>query len=80
MITHRIIQSEVEELKRILTEKDLMIPSFWSCIWPGLTCMLWFLLSSYFSYWLSDYASGIDKITVMVFAGAMGFFFHRSDS
>ncbi|POT79901.1 hypothetical protein C3417_33380 [Klebsiella oxytoca] len=52
MITHQIIQSEVEELKRILTEKDLMIPSFWSCIWPGLTCMLWFLLSSYFSYWL----------------------------
>ncbi|GHS68562.1 hypothetical protein KPTHUN262_53660 [Klebsiella pneumoniae] len=24
MITHQIIQSEVEELKRILTEKDLM--------------------------------------------------------
>ncbi|HHC2877626.1 TPA: hypothetical protein ACN7Z1_004653 [Klebsiella pneumoniae] len=75
MLTHQIIQSEVEELKRILTERDLTIPSFWSCIWPGLACMLWFLLSSYFPYWLSDYASGIDKITVTVFAGAMGFFF-----
>ncbi len=74
MLTHQIIQGEIDELKLVLTEKDLMIPSFWSCIWPGLTCMLWFLLSSYFSYWLSDYASGIDKITVMVFAGAMGFF------
>jgi hypothetical protein len=44
------------------------------CIWPGLVCMLWFLLSSYLSYWLSDYASGLERIAAMVFAGAMGFF------
>lgn len=74
MLTHKIIQSEIEELKQILVHKDLEIPSFWRCIWPGLVCMVWFLLSSYLSYWLSDYASGLEKIAVMVFAGAIGVF------
>lgn len=74
MLTHKIIQSEIEELKQILAHKDLEIPSFWRCIWPGLVCMLWFLLSSYLSYWLSDYASGLERIIAMVFAGAIGFF------
>lgn len=74
MLTHKIIQSEIEELKHVLTHQELEIPSFWHCIWPGLVCMLWFLLSSYLSYWLSDYASGLEKITAMVFSGAMGFF------
>ncbi|HDS6410578.1 TPA: hypothetical protein QHZ98_003371 [Klebsiella oxytoca] len=74
MLTHQIIQSEIEELKQILAHQDLEIPSFWRCIWPGLVCMLWFLLTSYLSYWLSDYASGLERIAAMVFAGAMGFF------
>ncbi|VDB01333.1 hypothetical protein BANRA_05083 [Klebsiella pneumoniae] len=42
MLTHQIIQGEIDELKLVLTEKDLTIPSFWSCIWPGLTFMFWF--------------------------------------
>lgn len=74
MLTHKIIQSEIDELKQILVHKDLEIPSFWRCIWPGLVCMVWFLLSSYLSYWLSDYASGLEKIAAMVFAGAIGVF------
>ncbi len=36
MLTHQIIQGEIDELKLVLTEKDLTIPSFWSCIWPWL--------------------------------------------
>lgn len=74
MLTHQIIQSEIEELKNTLAQKDLEIPSFWHCVWPGLVCMLWFLSSSYFSYWLSDYATGLDRIASMVFAGAIGVF------
>ncbi|WP_256994080.1 hypothetical protein [Klebsiella pneumoniae] len=74
MLTHQIIQSEVEELKQLLTERDLTIPSFWSCVWPGLLCMLWFLLSSYFSYGISDFSTSMDKLGAMVFAGAMGVF------
>lgn len=74
MLTHQIIQSEIEELKQILTHKDLTIPTFWNCIWPGLICMLWFLLSSYFSYWQNDLTSALDKMAAMVFAVAMSFF------
>ncbi|QLS23702.1 hypothetical protein [Klebsiella michiganensis] len=74
MLTHQIIQSEIEELKQILTHKDLTIPSFWSCIWPGMICMVWFLLSSYLSYGISDFATGLDRIASMVFAGAVGVF------
>lgn len=74
MLTHQIIQSEAEELKQLLTERDLTIPSFWSCVWPGLLCMLWFLLSSYFSYGISDFSTSMDKLGAMVFAGAMGVF------
>ncbi|WP_276086032.1 hypothetical protein [Klebsiella quasipneumoniae] len=74
MLTHQIIQSEVEELKQLLTERDLTIPSFWSCVWPGRLCTLWFLLSSYFSYGISDFSTSMDKLANMVFAGAMGVF------
>lgn len=74
MLTHQIIRVEIEELKRLLIHGDLEIPSFWRCIWPGLILMPWFLLSSYFSYWQSDYVSGLDKITAMAFSGVMSFF------
>lgn len=74
MLTHKIIQGEIEELKQILAHQDLEIPPFWRCIWPGLVCMLWFLLSSYLSYWSSDFATGLDKIASMVFAGGVGVF------
>lgn len=74
MLTHQIIQSEIEELKQILTHKDLTIPSFWRCIWPGLLCMLWFLLSSYLSYWQNDFAFALDKIAAMVFAFVVSVF------
>lgn len=74
MLTHQIIQGEIDELKLVLTEKDLTIPSFWSCIWPGLTFMFWFLLSSYFSYGISDFSTGLDRISSMVFAAVVGIF------
>ena len=74
MLTHQIIQGEIDELKLVLTEKDLTIPSFWNCIWPGLTFMFWFLLSSYFSYGISDFSTGLDRISSMVFAAVVGIF------
>lgn len=74
MLTHRIIQGEIEELKQILAHKDLEIPPFWHCVWPGLVCMLWFLSSSYFSYWQNEYATALDKMAAMIFALAMSVF------
>lgn len=44
MITNKIIQQETEELKQILKQGDLEIPTMWTCIWPGLGITLWLLL------------------------------------
>ena len=44
MITNKIIQQETEELKQILKQGDLEIPSMWTCVWPGLGITLWLLL------------------------------------
>lgn len=44
MITNKIIQQETEELKKILKQGDLEIPSMWTCLWPGLGITLWLLL------------------------------------
>lgn len=74
MLTHQIIQREIEELKQVLAQQNLEIPSFWRCIWPGLVCMLWFLLSSYLSYWQNDFTSALDKMAAITFAIAMSFF------
>ncbi|HDS6520165.1 TPA: hypothetical protein QHW61_005235 [Klebsiella oxytoca] len=75
MLTHQVIKDEIEELKRLLLDESLVeIPSFWGCIWPGLVCILWFLLSSYLSYGISDYSSSLDRLASMIFAGGMGVF------
>ncbi len=76
MLTHQIIQGEIDELKLVLTEKDLTIPSFWSCIWPGLTFYVLVLLSSYFSYGISDFSTGLDRISSMVLRQLWAFFYH----
>lgn len=44
MITNKVIQQETEELKKILKQGDLEIPSMWTCLWPGLGITLWLLL------------------------------------
>ncbi|MEN3262869.1 hypothetical protein AAH678_29955 [Sodalis endosymbiont of Spalangia cameroni] len=36
MITHKLILKESEELKLLLKDGDIVIPSLWKCFWPGL--------------------------------------------
>ena len=43
MITNKIIQQETEQLKQILKQGDLEVPSMWTCLWPGLGITLWLL-------------------------------------
>lgn len=74
MITNKIIREEVDELKTLMSQEELNIPSFWSCIWPGFVCMIWFLLSSYMSYGISEFSTSMDRSASMVFAGVMGVF------
>lgn len=41
MINNKVICEEVEELKHILSEGEVDIPPFWSCLWPGLVIVVW---------------------------------------
>lgn len=46
MINNKVIFEEVEELKHILSQGEVDIPSFWTCLWPGLVIVAWNALCS----------------------------------
>ncbi|QIP58262.1 conjugal transfer protein TraS [Hafnia alvei] len=71
MITNKIIQEEIEEIKQILKQGDLEIPSMWTCLWPGLGVALWLLMCSYLGNCLSSY-NDWDKLTSIVFSIFLG--------
>ncbi|ENZ8718149.1 conjugal transfer protein TraS [Klebsiella aerogenes] len=49
MINNKVIFEEVEELKHILSKGEVDIPSFWTCLWPGLVIIAWNALCSVIS-------------------------------
>ncbi|MCE9902119.1 conjugal transfer protein TraS [Hafnia paralvei] len=75
MITHKIIQQETEELKQILKQGDLEVPSMWTCLWPGLVVALWLLvcllLSFNSSLFVRDF-KGFDILVPLAFCCFMG--------
>lgn len=44
MLTQQIIREEIEELKKIISNDELEIPSFWECAKPGLLIWLWLFI------------------------------------
>lgn len=73
MLTHQIIQSEIEELKQILTHKDLTILILELYLARHSMHVMVFL-SSYFSYGISDLSTGLDRIAAMVLLGLWAYF------
>lgn len=75
MITHKIIQQETEELKQILKQGDLEIPSMWTCLWPGLSVALWLLLCLLLSFnsslFVRDF-KGFDILVPLAFCCFIG--------
>ncbi len=66
MMTNKILIEEVEQLKNMLSRGEMEMPSFWSCLWPGVILAAWnmvcaiisvgagiCLLNSYFGCWCS---------------------------
>lgn len=49
MINNKVIFEEVEELKQIFSQGEVDIPSFWTCLWPGLVIIAWNALCSVIS-------------------------------
>lgn len=76
MITNKIIQQETEELKQILKQGELEIPSMWTCLWPGLGITLWLLICILLSFNSSLFVrhfKGFDILGPLVFCFFMGF-------
>lgn len=44
MLTQQIIREEIEELKKMINNGELEIPSFWACAKPGLLIWLWLFI------------------------------------
>lgn len=66
MITHKIIQQETEELKQILKQGDLEVPSMWTCLWPGLVVALWLLLCLLLSFNSSLFVRDFKRFDILV--------------
>ncbi|MBL1980646.1 conjugal transfer protein TraS, partial [Klebsiella pneumoniae] len=41
MMTNKILIEEVDELKNVFSRGEMEIPSFWSCLWPGVIVAAW---------------------------------------
>lgn len=75
MITNKVIRQETEELKQILKQGDLEVPSMWTCLWPGLGVTLWLLVCLLLSFnsnlFIRDF-KGLDILAPLGFCLFMG--------
>lgn len=71
MITHMQIKHETEELKNILTNGEMEIPSIWECIWPGLCFMVWFVFCGFLNAFVFSWRNIVDNLAVGFVVGLM---------
>ncbi len=67
MITKKIIDEEIVELKSLLINGDAEVPSFWVCMWPGLVLTIWNIICALTST-DKDYVSGNDSFMAVAFS------------
>ncbi|PEH74473.1 conjugal transfer protein TraS [Edwardsiella tarda] len=80
MITHEKIKNETEELKAILSNGKMEIPTMWECMWPGLLFVAWLILCGIISYAVSDYTSQMVLLMYIGGGGIIGFMILMSSS
>lgn len=68
MITNKIIQQEMDELKHALKQGDFDIPSMWTCIWPGGLLVIWCEMCAFISYFISGKERYFNVETLFSFA------------
>lgn len=71
MITTKVIIDETEKLKSSLLHGETEIPSFWSCLWPGLIIFFWNVICAIISV-DHNYIAGRYIFWVVVFPGGVG--------
>lgn len=72
MISHNIIKSEMVELKKILCNGEVVVPSFWACIKPGVILLAWLVVCPYVFFSISG-AVFSDTLSAVGFSGFFGF-------
>lgn len=72
MLIQKIIRDEVEELKSLINNDSLTIPSLWECIWPGLMLMLWMAACPFTAFSVSGASPG-NILSATGFSAFMGF-------
>lgn len=86
MITNKIIIEEVDELRHMLLQGKAEVPSFWSCMWPGLVIVSWNILCAMISvnqnylavkyiFWVVIFPGGVGLILLLGIASARSLFF-----
>lgn len=70
MITSSVLADDVKELRDALSRSSFEIPSFWSCVWPGLSILIWNVMCAYFN--LKGPVHSVFDITPIVFYGVAG--------
>lgn len=49
MMTNKILIEEVDQLKNMFSRGEMEIPSFWSCLWPGVIIAAWSMVCAIIS-------------------------------
>ncbi|XEG69621.1 conjugal transfer protein TraS (plasmid) [Edwardsiella tarda] len=71
MITPMQIKHETEELKNILSNGEMEIPSIWECVWPGLCFMVWFIFCGFLNAFIFSWRNIVDNLAVGFVVGLM---------
>lgn len=70
MMTNKILIEEVEQLKNMLSRGEMEMPSFWSCLWPGVILAAWNMVCAIISVG-GGYLSVKFIFWVLVFPGVI---------
>lgn len=66
-------KKDIKQLKECLSHQNVDIPSFWSCLWPGVLMMLWIILCPVIAMQMYIYTSleELQAVSGGVFVGAI---------
>lgn len=53
MLTQKVIRQEIDELRRVMGNDTLTIPSLWECAKPGVLILLWMFLCPLIAFSIS---------------------------
>lgn len=68
---HDTIRKEAAQLKEIILNGNLAIPSFWDCVWPGLAMMAWIVICPFitFQMYIDIYMDDLEAVGGGLFVG-----------